>query len=78
MQATTEHLKSLLAWIDSVPQDAVLPAMPGFDRDPVDELAKGKGDANEADLVEAIEMASDWIACVPQAIKDQLAPVPVA
>lgn len=33
-----EALVSALAWIDAVPDDVVLPAMPGFDRDSVDEL----------------------------------------
>jgi hypothetical protein len=33
-----EALTWALAWIDAVPQDALLPAMPGFDRDYVNEL----------------------------------------
>lgn len=35
-----EALEDALEWIDSVPQDTVLPAMPGFDRDCVDALLK--------------------------------------
>ncbi|GJA77606.1 MULTISPECIES: hypothetical protein [Gammaproteobacteria] len=31
-------LKDALMWIDAVPQDTPLPAMPGFDRDEVDAL----------------------------------------
>jgi len=31
-----EALQAALAWIDTVPQDAQLPTMPGFDRDWVD------------------------------------------
>lgn len=31
-------LKLTLAWIDAVPKDTILPAMPGFDRDYVDYL----------------------------------------
>ncbi|MBQ5183510.1 hypothetical protein B5M10_18625 [Pluralibacter gergoviae] len=30
--------KAALEWIDAVPSDTVLPAMPGFDRDEVNEL----------------------------------------
>ncbi len=33
-----EALTWALAWIDAVPEDALLPAMPGFDRDYVNEL----------------------------------------
>lgn len=33
-----EQLKAQLVWIDSVPRNAELPAMPGFDRDDVNEL----------------------------------------
>ena len=34
-----------LEWIDAVPRETVLPAMPGFDRDWVDEIvAKAKGE----------------------------------
>lgn len=31
-------LRCALAWIDAVPSDTPLPAMPGFDRDEVDSL----------------------------------------
>ena len=31
-------LLAALEWIDAVPSDTVLPAMPGFDRDEVNEL----------------------------------------
>lgn len=38
-------LKSALAWIDAVPSDMQLPAMPGFDRDELDNLiAKIEGE----------------------------------
>lgn len=33
-----EALSAALDWIDSVPDETVLPAMPGFDRDEVDAL----------------------------------------
>lgn len=31
-------LEAALDWIDAVPRETVLPTMPGFDRDVVDEL----------------------------------------
>ena len=37
-QKLREALKAALTWIDAVPQEAQLPAMPGFDRDEVDAL----------------------------------------
>jgi len=33
-----EALGLTLEWIDTVPQDTILPTMPGFDRDWVDEI----------------------------------------
>jgi hypothetical protein len=33
-----ESLEDTLEWIDTVPQNTVLPVMPGFNRDDVDEL----------------------------------------
>lgn len=33
-----DALENALAWIDAVPSDTQLPAMPGFDRDDVDQL----------------------------------------
>src|SRR5690606_22041966 len=36
-----EALRAALDWIDAVPQDTVLPVMPGFDRDWVDGLVHG-------------------------------------
>lgn len=33
-------LEAALEWIDAVPKDIVLPAMPGFDRDHVEGLLK--------------------------------------
>ncbi|HID4482037.1 TPA: hypothetical protein ACXE8X_001932 [Klebsiella pneumoniae] len=41
MKINEQLLSALLAaleWIDAVPADTVLPAMPGFDRDEVNEL----------------------------------------
>ena len=33
-----ESLQNALEWIDNVPSNTVLPVMPGFDRDDVDNL----------------------------------------
>ena len=38
IQALKEALRAALDWIDAVPKDVVLPTMPGFDRDEVEEL----------------------------------------
>jgi len=41
-----ELAEAALEWIDSVPQDTELPAMPGFDRDWAENvLAKAKGES---------------------------------
>jgi hypothetical protein len=40
-----EALEAALEWIDAIPNDFQLPAMPGFDRDWVDSIiAKAKGE----------------------------------
>lgn len=36
-----ECLRMTMAWIDAVPRDTELPAMPGFDRDYVVSVMKG-------------------------------------
>ena len=38
-----EALKAALEWIDAVPADTSLPAMPGFDRDEVNALIENAG-----------------------------------
>lgn len=42
-------------WIDAVPADVALPAMPGFDRDWADNVILGQYDIDE----EALERAKD-------------------
>lgn len=37
----TEIAVAMREWIDAVPEDTVLPAMPGVDRDWVDSVIKG-------------------------------------
>lgn len=69
-------MKTLRGWIDGVPRDAVLPAMPGFDRDEMDALIEQHPPVDEYAVSEAIEMASDWIACVPESVKVALPVVP--
>ena len=55
-----DALRATLEWIDAVPQDTVLPAMPGFDRDWVDGLvqtveAEVPGDTTSAFIQEYID-----------------------
>jgi hypothetical protein len=76
MKTTIAHLKALLIWIDSVPLDAALPAMPGFDRDDVDALVEQAESADVQEVAQAIDMACEWIACVPNSVKASLKPVP--
>lgn len=76
MDALVARLKAKLAWIDLVPRDATLPAMPGFDRDYVENLAAEPEDFESKQLVDAIDMTDEWIAAVPREIKGLLVPVP--
>lgn len=64
-----ERLKSLLDLIDAVPRDDALPAMPGFDRDEVDALIEKPEQADRVAVSEAIGMATDWIAALPESVK---------
>ncbi|MDZ5605254.1 hypothetical protein SJI00_20995 [Pseudomonas sp. RP23018S] len=73
-----EKLKTLLSWIDQVDSEAHLEAMPGFDRDHVDSLIDLGQAADPEDLNEALSMAREWIATVPDAIKADVGPVPAA
>ena len=73
-----DKLKTLLAWIDQVDREAHLEAMPGFDRDHVDSLIDLGRAADPEDLNEALSMAREWIAAVPDAIKADVGPVPAA
>lgn len=41
IQELRKALRAALDWIDAVPSDTVLPTMPGFDRDDVEELLRG-------------------------------------
>lgn len=72
----TDELKALLKWIDTVPSETVLPAMPGFDRDEVDTLLMEGMSADQSDVLEAVDMARDWIAAVPENIKMALPALP--
>lgn len=44
-QMLLEALELALEYIDAIPKDIVLPAMPGFDRDYVDELVQAAKDS---------------------------------
>lgn len=61
--ALHEALRWALEWIDAVPQDVTLPAMPGFDRDYVNELlsrpiAKPAQTKDEPDCCELPDVAA--------------------
>jgi hypothetical protein len=73
-----DKLITLLAWIDQVPSEATMLAMPGFDRDHVDSLIDLGRAADPDDVSEAISMVREWIAAVPGAVKADVAPVPDA
>lgn len=47
MKTTSDALRAALDWIDAVPQDTPLPAMPGFDRGAVEDIL-ARGDTLEA------------------------------
>lgn len=49
--------------------EAVLPAKPGFDRDEVHTLVMEGTSTDQSDVLEAVDMVSDWIAAVPENIK---------
>lgn len=69
-QAMREALRDALAWIDAVPSDMPLPAMPGFDRDAVDELMAAAAEPAAAldrliaervrEAIQPIKEAWDW------------------
>lgn len=70
---TVEALKATLNWIDNVPQDTPLPAMPGFDRDWVDSLLKDQLEGwPELSYEEALDMALEWVHAVPADIRATL------
>lgn len=68
-------LRECLNWIDGVPADTPLPAMPGFDRDWVESLIAGQMDGWPALTFEsAVDMAQDWIDAVPADVRAALPP----
>lgn len=72
-------LRKTLLWIDGVPSEAPLPAMPGFDRDWVESLLDGQLDGWPPLTVErALEMAIDWVEAVPVEIRATLPPFDVS
>lgn len=73
-----DKLKTLLAWIDQVDSESLLLTMPGFDRDHVDSLIDLGRAADPEALSEAISLAREWIAAVPDAVKADVGPVPAA
>ena len=68
-------LRKTLDWIDSVPSETPLPAMPGFDRDWVESLSDGQLDGwPSLTFEQALEMAIDWVEAVPDDIRATLPP----
>lgn len=69
-------LRTALNWMDSVPSETPLPAMPGFDRDWVESMLDGHSDGTaEPTMAEALTMAIEWIAAVPAEFKAALPPI---
>ncbi|WGK63440.1 hypothetical protein QAO71_16850 (plasmid) [Halopseudomonas sp. SMJS2] len=72
-------LRKTLDWIDGVPSEAPLPAMPGFDRDWIESLLDGKLDGWASLTVEqALEMTIEWVEAVPVDIRATLPPFDVS
>lgn len=71
-----DALRAALEWIDAVPQDTVLPAMPGFDRDWVDGLIYDidREVKAKARPVEEDQFITDYKAAYAAANPDMAAP----
>jgi hypothetical protein len=68
-------LRTSLKFIDSVPSDAPLPAMPGFDRDWMESMIAGYTEDQPAlSLGEAIGMCLEWIDSIPAEVRNNLEP----
>ena len=68
-------LRESIKYIDSVPSDAPLPTMPGFDRDWMESMMAGYTDGQPPlSLGEAIGMCLEWIDTVPKDVADKLIP----
>lgn len=70
-----QALVHTLAWIDKVPSDTSLPAMPGFDRDWIDSLIEDDlGNYPELTYEEALSMALEWVDAIPSEVLMTLTP----
>jgi hypothetical protein len=68
-------LRASLKFIDSVPSDAPLPAMPGFDRDWMESMIAGyTEDQPVLSLGEALGMCLEWIDEIPPEVRNTLQP----
>lgn len=66
-------LRTSLKFIDSVPSDAPLPAMPGFDRDWMESMMAGyTEDQPKLSLGEALGMCLEWIDAIPAEVRNSL------
>lgn len=71
-------LRKTLDWIDGVPAETSLPAMPGFDRDWVESMIAGQTEGWPAlTLDDALQMAIDWVEAVPDHVRATLPPLPM-
>lgn len=68
-------LRKILDWIDHVPGDFPLPAMPGFERDWVESLIEGRMEGwPPLSFENAIDMAMEWVNAIPAGLLAQLPP----
>lgn len=76
IQIAKATLADKLASIDAIPGDVVLPVMPGFDRDFVDELrgSDAQDDSALRSLNEAIGWVGEWVGALPQGVQEKYAP----
>lgn len=73
MKTQPQALRHALDWIDSIPSELPLPAMPGFDRDWVESMIAGdlaEGDL-KLDYPQAMDMVMEWIDAVPLKLLEQ-------
>jgi hypothetical protein len=69
-------VRHTLDWIDKVPSELPLPAMPGFDRDWVESLLIGnlQPEDEPITLSDALSMALEWVDAIPRSMMDELPP----
>jgi hypothetical protein len=72
-QECNKALRMALNYIDSVPSDVMLPAMPGFDRDWLECFMSGFPEEGESlTYAEAFRIVLRWIDALPQDVVSSL------